>query len=482
MVKVQFFLSRAVWLLSGIVLLVFILGQVLLIYGSWSYSKGIEPVYQHTHYLRQLETVDFNLRKVLLSMESDEKRVLDSIVFEDYKNQINQLIKPPSNLKDESLSDLKSVYEHLDKNKYIDKFLLQKMLNLLRIVINQELNSHQESIRTVSFDATEKFFLAIGLALLLLIVALILWFMVRQRIIQPLTHLTNKMFLLARKNYTELEVDDADPILSPLIEKYNFMANRLKVLEIAEKKRRDALEKEVRKTSQILLQQQYRMYQAERLGAVGELAAGVAHELRNPLMGVKMALTNIGVDIQDEEISERINLIVNEVDRVNQHLSYLLEQARQQPELPIEIYIEEELKILLNLVCYQLPHEVSIDYEIESPSICYLPRNQLHRILLNLILNAGQALKDNSSGEIRLQVRPKKEMLEINIMDNGPGFPELMMKSGIQPFLSMRPNGTGLGLVMVRRTVQDMGGEIHLRNRDEGGACVTLILPCKKND
>jgi hypothetical protein len=143
MVKVQFFLSRAVWLLSGIVLLVFIFGQVLLIYGSWSYSKGIEPVYQQTHYLRKLEMVDFNLRKVLLGMESDEKQFLDSIVFEEYKNEINQLIKPPSNLENESLSDLKSVYEYLDKNKYIDKFLLQKVLNLLRIVINQELNSHR---------------------------------------------------------------------------------------------------------------------------------------------------------------------------------------------------------------------------------------------------------------------------------------------------------------------------------------------------
>jgi nitrogen fixation/metabolism regulation signal transduction histidine kinase len=73
-------------------------------------------------------------------------------------------------------------------------------------------------------------------------------------------------------------------------------------------------------------------------------------------------------------------------------------------------------------------------------------------------------------------------MLEITVKDSGPGFSQAMLETGIQPFCSWRAGGTGLGLVMVRRFTADLGGELRLSNRNEGGACVTLRLPYKEAD
>jgi signal transduction histidine kinase len=73
-------------------------------------------------------------------------------------------------------------------------------------------------------------------------------------------------------------------------------------------------------------------------------------------------------------------------------------------------------------------------------------------------------------------------MLEISVADSGPGFPPQILEAGAQPFRSWRVGGTGLGLVMVRRFASDLGGELLLSNRDAGGACVTLRLPCRRQN
>jgi signal transduction histidine kinase len=231
----------------------------------------------------------------------------------------------------------------------------------------------------------------------------------------------------------------------------------------------------------MLLQQQHRLAQSERLGAVGEVAAGVAHELRNPLTSVQMALENLRLDVKEPELVSRITMISDEVKRVTRQLNQLLDQAQQRPEAPVLVDLGDELESLVSLAVYQLHEDVSVRFRTQCQQRCLLPRSGLRQALLNLVLNAGQVLEE-TGGDILIQTQCTGEMLEISVADSGPGFPPQILEAGAQPFRSWRVGGTGLGLVMVRRFASDLGGELLLSNRDAGGACVTLRLPCRRQN
>ncbi|MCW8905280.1 sensor histidine kinase [Sedimenticola sp.] len=478
--SVQYLLMRSVWLLSGVALLLLFVSQGLLIYSTWDYAARIKPIRQHMDYLRMIEVADFDIRSKLVNLLASESGYIDPDEITRQTEQLRDLIVFRTSLAKPTSDALNYALIQLEAFDGVDQAFLRKSLSAIRSALNQELTAHQSLISSFYVNTERKQRFAIGLAFGFLIISVLLWAMVRQRIVLPLSKLTAQMMLLTRRDYSELDVEDADPMLSGIIEKYNHMAKRLKILESAQQQREDTLATEVRNTSYLLLQQQYRLAQAERLGAVGEMAAGIAHELRNPLTGVQMALDNIRGDMPDEALIERIDMIANEVRRVNQQLNHLLDQTRQRPELPASVNIHEDLKSLISLVKYQLPREVTIVHEVDKQLTCQLPRNGFRQALLNLILNAGQALNE-TPGKIIVKVVEKGDLLEVKVMDSGPGFSASMLNTGIQPFHTGRSDGTGLGLVMVRRTIRDFGGEIHLSNREEGGACVTLTMPCNKN-
>lgn len=478
--QVQFLLTRSVWWLSGIALLVIFLSQGFVVYSAWDSAARTRPIQQHMDYLRKLELADFDLRSKLVELLDSKNGYISPHEIEGQADQIRDLIALQDNLVETTTVSLDYALNQLAKFDGREQVSMRNALSAMRSAMNQELLAHQTSITTLASDAEEKIGAAVVLAAGFLAIALMLWVMARQRILLPLHKLTDQMTRLMRRDYTELEIEDADPMLSEIIKNYNDMASRLKKLESLQKQRQEVLATEVRNTSHMLLQQQQRLSRAERLGAVGEMAAGIAHELRNPLTGVQMALDNMRWDLENAELVERVDLIANEVRRVNQQLKHLLDQARQQPELPVMVNIGEELEMLASLVTYQLPDSISIESEVDQEVDCRLPRNKLRQVLLNLILNAGQAIGDNP-GQIRVQAVKTAETLEIRVQDNGPGFSVALLESGIQPFHSGRADGTGLGLVMVRRTIRDLGGEIDLANRDEGGACVTLTIPCNQD-
>jgi signal transduction histidine kinase len=107
---------------------------------------------------------------------------------------------------------------------------------------------------------------------------------------------------------------------------------------------------------------------------------------------------------------------------------------------------------------------------------CCLPDGGLRQALLNLILNAAQAL-DQTHGEVRLLARREGDSLRIEVIDTGPGFSPDMLSHGIRPFSTSRLRGTGLGLAMVQRFARELGGHIELANHEPHGASVSLILP-----
>lgn len=298
----------------------------------------------------------------------------------------------------------------------------------------------------------------------------------RRRIVKPLEAFGRQLTHLADGQFTPVPVDEVDPLVLPLHQTFNELAQRLQELEAAQRARTQSLENEVRAATQALLEQQQSLARAERLAATGELAATVAHDLRNPLAGIQMTLTNLRADLKDPELIERVDLMLSELQRLTRLLNELLDASRHAPEPARPVQLRGQVDETLSLLRYQIPANVRLAVDIDDQLTCRLPQDRLRQALLNLLLNAAAALAERG-GTIRLAAQRDGQQVRITVTDDGPGFPEEMLQGGIRSFFSTRDRGTGLGLAMVRRFARDVGGELTLANCQPQGAVVTLVLP-----
>jgi signal transduction histidine kinase len=312
-----------------------------------------------------------------------------------------------------------------------------------------------------------------------LAVGVLLLPLARRRIIKPLDAFATRLSRLADGDFSPAPVDDVDPFVLPLHTQLNTVAARLQELEAAHQARAASLEEAVGVAIRRLLEQQRELARAERLAATGELAASVAHELRNPLAGIQMTLANLRSEITDPEVGERLDLVLNEVGRLTRLLNSLLDSARHQPEAPRLVQLAPLVEELLALTRHQLPEGVRLECRVAPSLACRAPQDRLRQALLNLVLNAGAALGERG-GVITISAEGDAERVRLTVSDDGPGFPPEVLQNGIRPFFSTREQGTGLGLSLVRRFAREMGGELTLANRTPHGAEVTITLPLRE--
>ncbi|MBU2801374.1 HAMP domain-containing histidine kinase [Acidithiobacillus caldus] len=320
-----------------------------------------------------------------------------------------------------------------------------------------------------------------GVALLaFMIFVLVTLAFFRLRILRPLRRLQEAMHSLEVGAFARVAEGQADPGISPLLHYYNQMVGRLEELERQRRQYLQDLQREVHQAAHTLIAQQAAMARSERLAAVGEAAAALAHELRNPLAGLQVGCANIRREIADADINERLGLMEDELRRVSRLLDHQLRGARQAQEAGQWVNPAETLESLINLLRYQVPGNIRLTFQAEATGRCLLPLDHFRQAVLNLLLNAIQAL-GSEGGEIRVQLSRRDPDLELAVCDNGPGFPETLLREGIRPFASTREQGTGLGLSMVRRFARSLGGSIQLANAEPQGAVVVLHLPCPEN-
>jgi len=298
----------------------------------------------------------------------------------------------------------------------------------------------------------------------------------RRRIIKPLDAFGDRLSRLADGDFQTTPIDNIDPFMLPLHEQLNTVSARLQELEEAHRARTASLQEAVGVATRKVLEQQRELSRAERLAATGELAASVAHELRNPLAGIQVTLANLRADLGDGDAGERIDLVLNEVSRLTRLLNSLLDSARHRPEPPRDVRLAPLVDELLSLTRPQLADAVRVETQVDPSLICRVPPDRLRQALLNLVLNSGAALGE-TGGAIHVNAAPAGDRVQISVADDGPGFPPEVLENGIRPFFSTREHGTGLGLSLVRRFAREMGGELALSNRVPHGAEVKLTLP-----
>ncbi len=217
----------------------------------------------------------------------------------------------------------------------------------------------------------------------------------------------------------------------------------------------------------------------ERLAALGHLAAGVAHEIRNPLSTIKGVALYIAQRVPAggrEEIAAK--RMIDEVDRLDRVVSSLLDFAKPDDFTTAPACVGEIIDRALRLAEADVQAKniiVLCDVPENFPQVC-VNGERLTQALLNLVLNAVQAM--GQGGTLRVCVRLAAEgMFSLEVSDNGPGIAPEARAAIFTPYFTTKPSGMGLGLAIVHRIAEGHGGSVRADNAPSGGAVFTLTLP-----
>jgi signal transduction histidine kinase len=236
------------------------------------------------------------------------------------------------------------------------------------------------------------------------------------------------------------------------------------------------------------------MKERDRLAALGEMSAGLAHEIRNPLAAIKGAIQYLDPKKLPEDDREFLEIMIEEVNRLNGVVTQFLDYSR-----PIKPSMEpgdanEILERTFKLLQPEVPQSVEVTLELAGG----VPRvqcdaEQLKQVFLNLALNAFQAMPQGGRLSVSTRVARdelafwregarKTDVVEIRFRDTGPGIPEEARESIFVPFYTTKEKGTGLGLAICQRIVKAHGGSISVRSPHDGGAEFTVSLPGLRED
>jgi signal transduction histidine kinase len=237
----------------------------------------------------------------------------------------------------------------------------------------------------------------------------------------------------------------------------------------------------VKEVCQRLQEQERNLLRAEQLAAVGHLAAGLAHEIRNPLTGIKFLVEAALRPAQTAPLdTEDLRLIRQEILRIERTIQGLLDYARTPQSHPYERDVREILSEAVGLARSRAEAK-SIALRIDLPPSqlrAAVDRDRILSLLTNLIFNAIEAAPPASAVEIRACAF-SEGMLRVEVNDGGPGIDPAFADRLFTPFSTTKPTGTGLGLAIARRVAADHGGTLTATNRPEGGASFRVLIPAK---
>ncbi|MFN2437186.1 MAG: ATP-binding protein, partial [Desulfotignum sp.] len=218
---------------------------------------------------------------------------------------------------------------------------------------------------------------------------------------------------------------------------------------------------------------------SRHLAAIGKLAGGVAHEIRNPLSSIKGLATYFGKRYAGHpDDSETARIMVQEVERINRSITQLLEFAKPMAVEKKEVEIRDMISHSLKLVAHDLEKKsITAKKDIQSSRSRFnTDPDRVKQILLNLYMNSLAAMQEGGILTVTvIDVAPGQD-LEIRVADDGCGMDEQIVADMFDPYFTTRPDGTGLGLSIVHRLVESLGGEIRVKSAKGEGTTVSIYL------
>ncbi|MCG3197669.1 MAG: Adaptive-response sensory-kinase SasA [bacterium] len=222
------------------------------------------------------------------------------------------------------------------------------------------------------------------------------------------------------------------------------------------------------------------MVRRAKLASVGEMAVTVAHEIRNPLTAVRGFAQRLHRKYRDpEQVHAYAEIIISEVDRLNSVLGDVLDFARNVDSVRKAVNLNDIVLRTIHLLEERFgSHQVICETDLD-PSIptCYYDEAQLTQVLINLMKNGAQAMKDGGVLFVRTQATDTHCLVDVT--DTGVGIPPKIAKKIFEPFFTTKTKGTGLGLALAKRVVEEHGGEIRLDSAPGKGTTFRIMLPIR---
>jgi signal transduction histidine kinase len=218
------------------------------------------------------------------------------------------------------------------------------------------------------------------------------------------------------------------------------------------------------------------IHHQDKLAMVGQLAAGIAHEIRNPLVSIRSLSEMLRDEVNDRE---SIEIIIGEVDRINLVIEQLLNYSKPGSKRVEKCDVGGIVNGIFLLVKANLKKKnIKMDIVLNHRGMILVCRDELFQILLNLVVNSIEAVKDGM-GRIEIGTNEENGRLSIHVRDNGIGIDEKNINRIFKPFFSNRGSnkGTGMGLAVVKRLVEENGGEISVRSKKGEGSVFSISFP-----
>ena len=262
-----------------------------------------------------------------------------------------------------------------------------------------------------------------------------------------------------------------------------YLTNQLaEATRIEARKHQEAAE-QLAIANQQLREAEAAVRRSERLAALGQLSAGLAHEIRNPLSTIKTSAEMLAQNVPADNAlaHEMAGFISSEVDRTNALVTRFLDFAR-----PLAVRLDKtDLAQLIDRAVADLekhspPLDISI-YKNYAPDIppFLLDGQLMERVMYNLLLNAAQA--SPPQGTVTVKTRQFNETVEIDVIDRGPGIEPKHLESIFNPFFTTKPSGVGLGLAIVSKIVDEHGGKIKVESQPGEGSVFRVYLPLRED-
>ena len=321
-------------------------------------------------------------------------------------------------------------------------------------------------------------FVAIAMGGIVLIVIISVW--QAKRISLPLKMIEEVANKIAGGNYDQEINLEAPREIELLASSVNKMAKELKKEKEELEEWGNKLEIKVQERTDEIKKIHSQLFRSEKLASLGKLAAGVAHEINNPLTGILTNASLLRDDLPENDPKrEDVDIIVKETIRCREIVKRLLDFARQTKPQKQLININNIIDNIILLVRNQTSfRNVSIEKNLSNsiPDIL-ADKDQIQQVFINIIINAAEAMSKGGSLKIESNLDSKGEAIIIKFTDTGPGIPEHLKEKIFDPFFTTKENGTGLGLAISYGIIEQHGGEIDLDSTIGAGTTFKIKLP-----
>jgi signal transduction histidine kinase/putative methionine-R-sulfoxide reductase with GAF domain len=239
------------------------------------------------------------------------------------------------------------------------------------------------------------------------------------------------------------------------------------------------MEEKIQKTTADLRKTEAQLIRSEKLAALGQLAAGIAHEIRNPLTSINILIHSLTENLPSENSHwEDLKVIEEEIHRINEIVDQFLRFAKPLPPILEKAEIIPIFEETLHLLRPQIERlRISVQKDFRSLPPVIIDKEQMKQVILNLLMNTIQAMPEGGRLGLSGQVSRDDQWIQLSIQDSGIGIPPEDMNKLFDPFFSTKEGGIGLGLSIAHRIIDQHHGKIEVESTPGKGTLFTLWLP-----